>query len=74
MTKFGNDDRKIHIWSDGDSSVGINGESATVTLDDFYIEDCEHKHKILCLLSSTFKDIFDDGRVHVAFDEDLSDE
>lgn len=61
---------KIYIWSDGDSSVGLNGNHATLDiegledfLDEFYRKELREKFK------STFTDIFDDD-VNVLFEDE----
>lgn len=64
---------RIHIWSDGDPSVGINGDNASVVLENFYIEDEDHKKEIRVAISCAFQQIFDDYLVKVAFDEDLNE-
>lgn len=71
---------KIHIWSEGDPSVGIPGCTATVEIDNMenwgtggqaeteFIRDCTRD-----ALKSAFMNIFDDGRVTVMYEDELQD-
>jgi hypothetical protein len=68
---------KIHIWSNGDPSVGINGCSATVEiagLKDLCSDDPEEQEAFLLhvkkTLSESFQSIFDE-KVNIAFDSEL---
>lgn len=66
----------FHIWTNGDSSVGLAGEGATLDTDvDCYDgEDrTEYIAAIKDALGEAFSSIWSDGRVHVATDQELLD-
>jgi hypothetical protein len=71
---------KIHIWSNGDSSVGFLGCSATVEIDEFEnwfydqpeVEDNARKF-IKTELTKVFSEIFDDGSTNVVFEDEIED-
>jgi len=69
--------KTIHVWTDGDASVGICGESATITADGDNLFDSSNYgepsdamreiEKLRKDLAMTFGYLWDD-KVHVIFD------
>ena len=70
----------INVWSDGDSSVGISGCTATVDIDcmEIWADNPttmkEIRERARQTLTEAFRDIFDDARVHVMFEDELRPE
>ena len=61
---------RIDIWSDGDSSVGIPGCSATIDMEpDFDLIDRE---ELRGMISTLFSEIFDEQAKVMFEDEDLA--
>ena len=74
MPVVDSDDVVIHIASEGDTSVGIWPNYATVILlqeRELIAEDEEYKEAFRDGLKKFFRDIWDNGRVSVIFDEEL---
>jgi len=64
---------KIHIWTNGDPSVGISGQNATVdieTMEDSGINEPGERDIIRNKLKEAFSAIFDE-KAHVAFEDEL---
>lgn len=63
---------EIHIWTNGDPSVGLPGENATVEIEipaDFTAED---RNLVRTELQKAFSAIWDE-KPHVAFQDELDD-
>jgi len=63
---------KATIWSNGDPSVGINGNQAEVDMPYLGEVDDEYRQSIRESLATVFSEIFDD-RAFVIFDDECSD-
>lgn len=61
---------KFHVYHDGDPSVGIWGDSATVEL---HVYDAEHEQAIREVLTRAFTDLWD-FRARVLTDADVQAE
>ena len=64
----------FHIVSDGDPSVGIPGEHATLEVDVLGVTGDDRKDLIAHIrieMQEAFKQIWDDGSVMVLLDEEL---
>ena len=64
---------KAYIYSRGDMSVGISGNSAVVDFDGFEFFDKDHLNDVRAKLKEAFHDIFDNGKVIVYFEGELTD-
>lgn len=68
---------KIHVWGDGDSSVGISGCTATVEIDcmEIWTDDPETMKELRentrQSLVETFRGIFDEKHVHVMYEDEM---
>ena len=60
---------KLHIWCNGDHSVGIPGSSAELSID--LTMDAEYRTFILDTLKATFQDIWDDKRIYIMTQEEM---
>lgn len=66
---------KISIWTNGDPSVGINGQSAEVEIiGGEWIDEQEYREEVREILGNAFHEIFDDGFLTVAFEDELQSE
>jgi len=65
-----NNPTKFHVWHDGDPSVGIWGDSATVEL---HVYDAEHESTIRSVLTQAFTELWD-FRAHIVTEAELQAE
>lgn len=70
--------KKIFVFTDGDPSVGIGGQSATITADGDCLLDTDdfdevNREAIKNSLEEAFSDMWDE-KAHVLFGNELADE
>jgi len=61
---------KIYIINEGDASVGLPGDYATIEFDDLLLDDPDDRRDIREILQEAFSTIFDNVNTYVEFEDE----